>query len=196
MSEANHRIAKALDLVDRAVWVVTAADHGARSGLLATWVMQSSLDRTMPKVTLSLNSQHFTTHLISQSGALGLHLLRLDQTDLALSFGLRSGRDADKFAGLEITAGVTGSPILTDCLAALECRVLQKIEIVDRLYVWCQVISGSSSPAGHPLAEHALLAAANADQQIVLRGQMERDAERERRAWQSMRLDSPGAAAI
>ena len=190
MTDSHHPIAKAFDLVDRVIWVVTAA-AGARSGLVATWVMQSSLDRAMPKVSLSLNSRHFTTQLIEQSGAFGLHLLRADQTDLAWRFGLSSGRDTDKFAGLKMTLGVTGSPILTDCLAALECRVLRKTEIGDRICSWSEIVAGNSSSSGEPLSEHALLATATVDQQILLRSQMQRDVERERLAWQSIRFDSP-----
>ena len=158
--------------------------------------MQSALDRGAPKVCTSLNSGHFTTHLIGQSGAFGLHLLRADQTDLAWRFGLRSGRDTDKFAGLEMTLGVTGSPILTDCLAALECRVLHKTHIGDRVYSWSEIVAGRFSPRVHPLSEHALLATATPDQQVLLRSQMQRDIERERLAWQSICFDSPNTPGL
>ena len=149
--------------------------------------MPSSLDPAMPKVTLSLNSHHYTTQLIEQSGALGLHLLRPDQSDVAWGFGLRSGRETDKFAGLKLTVGTTGSPILTDCLASLECRVLRKIEVGDRLYFWCEVVAGNP-PAERraALANTALLAKATSAQQIVLRNQLKRDGDRERLAWQAI----------
>jgi flavin reductase (DIM6/NTAB) family NADH-FMN oxidoreductase RutF len=144
MSDSKYPIAGVLDLVDRVVWVVTAATERAHSGLLATWVMQSSLDPALPKMSLSLGSAHFTAQLIGESGAFGLHLLRMDQTDLAFGFGLRSGRDSDKFAGLKMSLGVTGSPILADCLASLECRVLRKIEVGDRLCIWSEAVAGKT----------------------------------------------------
>jgi flavin reductase (DIM6/NTAB) family NADH-FMN oxidoreductase RutF len=192
MSDPHSPIIKVLDLVDRAVWVVTAAAGGARSGLLATWVMQSSLDPATPKLSLSLNSQNFTTQLIGQSGFLGLHLLRPDQTDLAWGFGLRSGRETDKFAEVKMTLGVTGAPVLADCLASLECRVLRKVEIGDRLCIWsAAVASKSSSTKEQPLGEHALLATATSEQQIVLRSRMQQDIARERLAWQAILSESP-----
>ncbi|HEX4146251.1 MAG TPA: flavin reductase family protein [Pirellulales bacterium] len=179
------------ELIDRAVWVVTAAAGGARSGLLATWVMQSSLDPSVPKVTLSLNRQNFTTELIEKSGGFGLHLLRPDQTDLAWGFGLRSGRDNDKFDGLKTTMGVTGAPLLIDCLGWMECRVLRKIEIGDRLYIWSRVVANDSlSRSGEPLRERALLASASEDQRAVLLSRLKRDAERERLAWQTICSES------
>ena len=184
-----------LEMVDRVVWVVTATAGGARSGLLATWVMQSSLDPGAPKVTLSLNSQNYTTQLIEQSGVLGLHLLRPDQTDLAWGFGLRTGRETDKFAGLMIRAGASGAPILVDCLASVECRVLRKVEIGDRLYIWSKVVSSASACSGEPLYEHALLASATKEQKVLLLNQLNRDVERERLAWQSILLEAPGGSA-
>jgi flavin reductase (DIM6/NTAB) family NADH-FMN oxidoreductase RutF len=180
------------ELIDRVVWVVTAAAGDCRSGLLATWVLQSSLDPGMPKVTLSLNTQHYTTQLIEQSGALALHLLRPDQTDLAWGFGLHSGRETDKFAGVKTATGETGAPILADCLVSHECRVVQKIEIADRLYIWSKVVSSSPARSGKPLYEHALLATATTDQKVLLRTQLQRDIDRERLAWQPLLSGSPG----
>jgi flavin reductase (DIM6/NTAB) family NADH-FMN oxidoreductase RutF len=182
------------DLVDRVVWVVTSAAAGARSGLLATWVMQSSLDPAAPKVTLSLNSQNYTTQLIEQSGVFGLHLLRPDQTDLAWAFGLRSGRETDKFAGLKTTVGESGAPILADCLASIECRVVRKIEIGDRLCIWSKVVTNAPAGSGKPLYEHALLATATQDQKALLRTQLQRDIDRERLAWQPLLSGSPGTS--
>jgi len=182
--------AKMFELVDRVVWVVTSAAGSSRSGLLATWVMQSSLDPAAPKVTLSLNSQNFTTQLIEQSGVLGLHLLRPDQSDIAWGFGLRSGRETDKFAGLILRPGVTGVPILNDCLAFAECRVVRKVEIGDRLCIWSKVIESPAVSSGKPLSEHALLATATKVQKALLVTRLKRDIDRERLAWQSICSES------
>src|SRR5580704_14379985 len=102
MLQSEQAIGKIFDQVDRPVWVVTARSDGmGTSGLLATWVMPSSIDRAMPMVTAALGRGNFTTELISRSGVFGLHLLRPDQTQLAFDFGTRSGRDHDKFAGVQ-----------------------------------------------------------------------------------------------
>jgi flavin reductase (DIM6/NTAB) family NADH-FMN oxidoreductase RutF len=188
MVESVHAIAQILDQVDRAVWVVTASAEGkGRSGLLATWVMPSSLDRSMPMVSVSLGRQNLTAELVDASGAFVLHLLRPDQAALALDFGLRSGRDVDKFAGLQVTASATGAPILVDCLAALDCRLLKKIDIADRLCIWAEVVAGKAFHPGGPLFEHALLAAATPEQRAAMQSQLQRDAQRQRSAWRNLR---------
>ncbi len=154
--------------------------------MLATWIMPSSIDRAMPMVTASLGLGNFTTELINHSGAFGLHLLRPDQTTLAFDFGTRSGRAVDKFANLKTTASPAGSPLLADCLAALDCRLLRKIEIADRLCIWAEIVSGNLLAEGNPLTERTLLAAATTEQGEVLRTQLQRDAQYQRAAWLAM----------
>ena len=48
---------------------------------------------------VGLGRHHHTWELVEASGALALHLLREDNLDLALNFGLRSGRDHDMGRG-------------------------------------------------------------------------------------------------
>ena len=39
-------------------------------------------------------------------------------------FGLKTGRKTDKFEGLDYETKVTGAPVLKECLAWLDCRVV------------------------------------------------------------------------
>ena len=57
-------------------------------------------------------------------------------------FGLRSGRDADKLAGLSMTTATTGSPILTDALGWLDCRVEARLDTGDRTVYLAEVVRG------------------------------------------------------
>jgi flavin reductase (DIM6/NTAB) family NADH-FMN oxidoreductase RutF len=106
-----------LRLVDREIWIVTATAAGRRGGLCATWVSAASIDPQKPVVVAGLASNHFTTELVQASGCFGLHLLRTDQAPLALNFAIGSGRDRDKFAGLSLATGSTGSPLLASMKA-------------------------------------------------------------------------------
>jgi rubredoxin len=50
--------------------------------------------------------------------------------DILGRFGYKSGRDIDKLDGLTVKYGVTGVPIvLNDCIAFLECRIVQTIDV-------------------------------------------------------------------
>ena len=102
---------------------------------------------------------HSTAELIDASGVLALHLLRLDQIDLAWNFARDSSRERDKLAGLDVSSEATGAPILTDCLAWLDCRVIGRYDAGDRLFFWADVVANREVSDGTPLTDQALFAA-------------------------------------
>ena len=138
-------------LLDREVWIVTAAAGERRGGLAASWVFQTSLDPQRPTCAIGVAANHFTAELIAESGAFALHLLGRDRLDLVWRFALGSGRDRDKLAGLEVATGATGALLLGGCIAQLECRVLTQFDTGDRLYFWADVVAGGLKSAVTPL---------------------------------------------
>lgn len=155
--------------IDREVWIVTAEAGGRRGGLVATWVSQSSIDPQRPMLVAAIAPSHYTHDLIERSGALVAHLITAEQVKLAWQFGLKSGRNVDKFVGLEATNSGLGAPILHDCLAWLECKVVTKYETGDRTFYWTDVVAGEKKQVGPPLRERELFAAANAEQLAALK---------------------------
>ena len=172
------QINAALRLVDREIWIVTAAAGGRRGGLVATWVASASIDRERPMLLAAIAPIHFTAELIDASGSFAAHLLREDQIDLAWNFARDSGRNRDKLAGLRImetrrvSEGVametrsvseganpssTGPPVLVDCLAWFTCRVIARYDAGDRLYYWSDITAGQHVNPGLPLRQQTLL---------------------------------------
>jgi 3-hydroxy-9,10-secoandrosta-1,3,5(10)-triene-9,17-dione monooxygenase reductase component len=184
----------AFALIDREVWIVTSQHAGRRGGLSATWVSLASLDPQQPVVVAGLAPNHFTTELVQASGCFGLHLVRPSQAALALNFALGSGRDRDKFAGLAVTTGKTGAPLLDDCLARFECRVANRYDTGDRTYFWADVVEGEQFGIEPPLREQALIAAANPEQKRLLAENRRADADLLRALhdqWRSANLFRP-----
>jgi len=183
-----------LQLIDREIWIVTAAADGRRGGLCATWVSVASIDPQRPVIVAGLAPNHFTSELVSASGCFGLHLLRGDQVPLALNFAIGSGRDRDKLAALATTVGSTGVPLLTDCLTSLECRIFSRYETGDRWYFWADVVDGRKLSNGQPLREHCLIAAASPDQKVLLLRNRQEDADAlrgEHDRWRAANLFQP-----
>src|SRR3954470_7405568 len=116
LDNSKSQIDTALRLVDRELWIITAADKNRRGGLLATWVSAASIDAERPVLLAGIGPNHFTAELVQASRAFAAHLLRPDQIELAWNFAHGSGRDRDKLAELEIERHETDSPILTNCL--------------------------------------------------------------------------------
>jgi len=170
-------------LVDRDIWIVTAAAGTRRGGMVATWVSQSSISAERPVVVLGAAPNHFTTELIEKSGRFALHLLHEEQTAVALNFAIGSGRDRDKFDGVQLQSrdearrdvrdeargNSQAPPLLATCLAWLDCHVFAHLETGDRTYYWANAPAGAVHAAAPPLRQNALIAAATAEQREALK---------------------------
>jgi flavin reductase (DIM6/NTAB) family NADH-FMN oxidoreductase RutF len=188
-------IAQILELLDREIWIVTAAANGRASGLVATWVSAASIDPERPLMLAGLSPNHFTTELVQASGGFGLHLVKPEQADLVWRFGLSSGRDTDKFLGLAHRAGKTGSPILDDCLAWLDCQVVHRYDAGDRLFFWARIIDGQRKTNGTPLREKQAIAAASPLQLATMQSRREADIKLLRSAAEKWLADCHATAA-
>ena len=89
LSEIN----RVLRLVDRELWIITAAAGGRRGGLTATAVTVGHSIQAGPCCWSGITPNHYTAELIGASEAFGAHLLRPDQGPVAWNFANGSGRD-------------------------------------------------------------------------------------------------------
>lgn len=113
--------------------LVTFEHDGVRNVMAASWAMP--LDFDPPKVLLVLDGSTFSRPLLEGSGSFVLNLPSRMQAELTLAVGSCSGREVDKFARFgigEARAKVIQAPIVLDCLAYLECRVIEEPHIQQR----------------------------------------------------------------
>jgi flavin reductase (DIM6/NTAB) family NADH-FMN oxidoreductase RutF len=176
---------------DRELWLVSAAAGARRGGLIATFVTQASLTPEMPRVLIGLASQHNTRQLIEESKAFALHLLGEEHLEWVWRFGLESGSRIDKFAGLAVTAGVTGSPLLDEAPAWLDCRVAASWQIGGRVVFVAGVVDGGVRRAGKCLTASRLIELAPAEKLTRLRQLVRQDSALEEEAIRRWRADSP-----
>lgn len=168
---------------DPIVWLVTSqvgptADGARRGGLLATWVHETSLDDTRPRMLLSLAPHHFTTELIRESGQCVLHQIAESDLHAYWVFCLASGHDVDKFRELVVHDDGYGQPRLDRCVGYLSCRVVAEVDTGDRILLWADVIGGERIASGEPLRQSRLIQLASDDQRQKLRENREQDAQR------------------
>jgi flavin reductase (DIM6/NTAB) family NADH-FMN oxidoreductase RutF len=168
-SSTHSRIQDIFRLVDRELWIVTAATESRRGGLVATWVAQASLDPESPVVLIAIAANHFTAELINECGRFAAHLIRGDQIDLVWRFALSSGRDQDKLQGLPTIQAKTGAPVLSDCIAWLDCRVITSYDSGDRVFYWADVVDSGRQDDATPLCEKDMLARSSPEQRDHLR---------------------------
>jgi flavin reductase (DIM6/NTAB) family NADH-FMN oxidoreductase RutF len=110
------------------VVAITTSAGGRRNALIVNSAQRASLVPTIPRLSLYVSKTNFSHDLIYQSGVFGLHLLRNDQWDLIWQLGLQTGRNVDKLIAIETINGLTGCPLLRDCVAGFECKVANAMD--------------------------------------------------------------------
>lgn len=133
------------------VVIVTAAHAGQLSGQVAISCISASIVPGRPRLLASLWKLNYTHDLVALSGVLALHTLRRRQTDLVKHFGLQSGRQVDKFAGLDWRPGAGGAPILSDCHGWVEGRVVNALDGGDMTTYLVDVGDGERNEAADDL---------------------------------------------
>ena len=185
-----NEINQLIKCLGREVWVVTSAHAGERNGLIATFVSPISIVPDMPRFAIALSKLHHTWKLVEGSGVLAVHLLTADQAELGFHFGMQTGREVDKFAGIAYRTGITGSPLLPDAKGWLECRVEKSFDIGDRTLYIGEVVAGDFSNDFSPLTQSQLLSLATPEQLQMLRAQLAADAQQDAlaiREWRDSR---------
>lgn len=132
---SHHRIdvplSQASRLLNHGPTVLVTSAHGsARNVMAAAWAMP--LDFDPPKVAVVIDKHTYSHQLIAASGSFALQVPRLDQADLTTTVGNSSGQElakagTDKFTRYSIAhfaARQVPAPLVADCLAWLECRVI------------------------------------------------------------------------
>ncbi len=137
-------------------WPVTliGSFHEGRHNLMtASWVSQVSFKPLL--VMVSIAPERFTYELVSASGEFVVSILASDQAEVAQFCGSRSGRDVDKVKelGLKTLPGeAVKVPLLDNCLANLECRVVAKHPAGDHVLFVGEVVGGGvRRPEAEPL---------------------------------------------
>ena len=105
----------------------------------------------MPRVLVQIYKGNFSHDLIYQSQGFALNFPRKEQLHFIKDFGLVSGRDCDKLAGVVYERRASGSPLLTDCWGFLDCRVVNAMDAGDMTCFLGEVLEGNTLSDGEPM---------------------------------------------
>ena len=130
---------------------VTSHWQGRDNVQIAVAIAAASIVPERPRVVVQLYKTNLSHDMVLSSGAFALNFLRPNQLDLIRDFGLVSGRERDKLAGVGTKAGSSGSPLLTDCFGYLDCRVINAMDGGDMTCFLADVLDGKTLAQGDPL---------------------------------------------
>ena len=119
----NDALPKNMAHMTYGIYVLTTRYADIINGMIASWVSQVSFDP--PLIMVAVHPNRYSHELLKNSGRFALHILARGQKDLLPRF---KGPDpASKFSSIAWHDGVTGCPVLEDCIGSLECRIRQTL---------------------------------------------------------------------
>jgi len=107
---------------------ITSELGGRRNGMISDAAIRASIVPTVPRLSVYIHKFNYSHDLIFDTGRFVLHLLHTKQFDLIHRLGFFSGRDRDKLADIPHRLGTLGAPVLDDCHAHFECRVVNAMD--------------------------------------------------------------------
>lgn len=133
-------------LSPKQVVLVTSRFNGKDNVIPVDWHIPLSFS---PKLyAVCLESNNFTSEMISSSGCFAVNFISSEQEEKVLQCGRISGREIDKFAltGLQkIEAAKINAPILKESIGYLECKLAEKIVTGDHTLFIGKVLAEKES---------------------------------------------------
>ena len=116
-------ILKNMAHVTYGIYVLTTRFEDIINGMIVSWVSQVSFDP--PLFMVAVHPNRYTHELLTQSGHFALHIISRQQKNLLTHF--KNPDAKEKFESIPWKNGVTGCPILADCIGCMECRVTKSL---------------------------------------------------------------------
>ena len=110
------------------VVAITSERDGRDNGMISDGAIRASIVPSVPRLSVYIHKFNFSHDLIFDTGRFVLHLLHTKQFDLIHQLGFVSGRERDKLADVPHRRGVLGAPVLDDCYAHFECKVVNVMD--------------------------------------------------------------------
>ena len=133
-----------------AVTVIACGTAGARAGLTATAV--ASLSDEPPTVLACVNRTTWAHDAILRAQAFSVNLLSDAQQEVAERFAGKGGLKGEaRFEGVRWRTLATGSPILDQALASLDCELIEQHTFSTHSIFIGRVVAGEFRAAAKPL---------------------------------------------
>ena len=154
MKSLDNDLDRALGRLSGGLYIVTARQEERSSAMVASWVNQASFDP--PGISIAVAKDRAIEALMQVGDRFVLNILREDNhQQLLRHFLKRFPPGADRFAGVATLDGAAlGGPVLSEALAYLGCRVVQRMEGPDHWIIYAEVEEGTVADTEASTAVH------------------------------------------
>ena len=142
---------KALQQISYGLYIIGSRKGDRINGQIANTVIQTSSEP--PTISVCINKGNLTHEFIKDSRVFTVSILSKD-TPLSLigQFGFKSGRDINKFEGVNYKTGETKAPIVLDhTLAYLEVRVTKELDVATHTDFVGELVGADILKEGEPM---------------------------------------------
>ncbi|RUR80906.1 diflavin flavoprotein [Chlorogloeopsis fritschii PCC 9212] len=137
----DNDLERALGRLSSGLYIMTARKGDVKSAMLASWVMQASMNPL--GVAVAVAKDRAIESLLHVGDRFVLNVLEEDNyQSLMKHFLKRFSPGADRFAGIKTYSASNGCPILADALAYMECEVTMRMECSDHWIIYSSVQTG------------------------------------------------------
>jgi len=123
------KINKAFTLIEPGPVVLVTTNDGRKNNMMTiSWTMV--VDFT-PILAITTGPWNYSYSALVKSGECVIAIPAVDQIDQVVGVGTCSGADTDKFEKFGLTpvkGEYVGSPLIRECLANIECKVMDIVE--------------------------------------------------------------------
>lgn len=133
---------KVLHKISYGMFVITSKLGDKINGQIANTCFQVSSEP--PLIAIALNKNNLTCKLVDESNIFAVSILSEDATFKFIGvFGFRTGKDFNKFQGINYKIGITGAPVVLDyTLGYIEVKVVKKLDVGTHTIFVGEVIEG------------------------------------------------------
>ncbi|GAX35211.1 diflavin flavoprotein [Nodularia sp. NIES-3585] len=137
----NTDLEKALGRISTGLYIITTKKGEIQSAMLASWVIQASLNPL--GVAVAVSKERAIESLMQRGDRFVLNVLGEDNYQgLIKHFLKRFAPGADRFEGVKTYPAINGSPILVDALAYMECEITSRMDCGDHWVIYSTVKIG------------------------------------------------------
>jgi flavin reductase (DIM6/NTAB) family NADH-FMN oxidoreductase RutF len=141
---------KALRLLSNGMYVITSRSGDHYGAATVTWISQASFKPPLIMAAIRTGSTVFKC--LSSSGFAAIHVLGVNQQEVAQRFFFPTKTDGSRINGEPFTEGATGAPILPNTPAHVECRVVKLLaDVGDHAVVIFEVLEAECRDLVRPL---------------------------------------------
>jgi flavorubredoxin/flavin reductase (DIM6/NTAB) family NADH-FMN oxidoreductase RutF len=141
VSQPATTVEQAVGRIIGSLCVVTAKQGDISSAMLASWVSQASFNP--PGLTIAIAKDRAVESLMYSGSSFVLNILKEgNHIGLMKQFLKPFSPGEDRFGGVAVQEAASGSQILTDALAYLDCIVQTRMEVGDHWLVYATVDDG------------------------------------------------------